>query len=133
MSINLYPSEDQLQTATYQYIQLQVSLGNFDSRVWVHHSPNEGKRSVSFKKKLKSHGTIYGCPDFILMSNFGSWGIELKSHKGILSPSQKAVQADWERKGIPYEIARSLDEVEAILLRWGLIKKASDSCFMGSI
>ncbi len=47
--------------------------------------------------------------------------IELKTRQGRQSPRQKEFRADCQEQWIPYQICRSLEEVEATLQTWGLV------------
>jgi len=48
-----------------------------------------------------------GYPDIILVAG----GIELKTKKGRQSKVQKEIERFFKRKGIPYKVCRSLEEV----------------------
>jgi hypothetical protein len=96
--------------------------------------PNNPRSRVA-GARLKAEGMLAGAPDLVFM-----WGvdpapvwqpgvllIELKRPKsydttaGKLSTSQKTFQAACETAGVPYEIARSIDDCERLLKDRGLI------------
>jgi hypothetical protein len=79
--------------------------------------------------QLKRLGLVAGVPDILVMhpiakagSEYGCWliGIELKSPKGRQSDEQKVVAHAFEQAGGFYHIARSVDEVEAILREYAI-------------
>lgn len=67
-------------------------------------------------------GMIPGAPDFIFTWNEGCSWLELKSPKGRLSPAQKEFAHWCDRMGVPWGIARSVQEVEDHLMAWGVLK-----------
>lgn len=90
-----------------------------------HHSPNEGKRHVAFKKKLKTMGTQSGWPDLEIFipgdqavhSISTSVFIELKRPGG--KPRMSGTQLEMAQRlilaGCHYGMAQSLGEVFDIL------------------
>lgn len=72
--------------------------------------------------KLKAMGLRAGVPDIIVMHPSPSIlpstvviGIELKAVKGRQSPEQREVDAAFDAAGARYRIARSIEDVHAIL------------------
>jgi hypothetical protein len=61
-----------------------------------------------------------GMPDILVVGPSRLIGLELKTAVGRQSPDQRAVAARFERCGWPYLLARSLDEVEALLAATGV-------------
>ena len=49
-------TEDELQTYVVHWLQVALPLGSV-----FHHSPNEGKRHVAYKMRLKKLGMAAGC------------------------------------------------------------------------
>lgn len=70
--------------------------------------------------QLKRAGLMAGMPDILIFGPNRLVGLELKTVVGRQSPDQKAVAARFERCGWPYLLARSLDEVEALLAATGV-------------
>lgn len=76
---------------------------------------------------LKAMGLQAGWPDILVAhpltrSNHGVIlvGIELKSHKGKVSPAQEVMADDFIRAGAHYPLCRSLEEVEKFLRKFGI-------------
>jgi len=70
--------------------------------------------------QLKRSGLMPGMPDILVVGPSRLIGLELKTAVGRQSPDQRAVAARFERCGWPYLLARSLDEVEALLAATGV-------------
>ena len=51
-------TEDELQKQVVEWLNVALPPGCV-----FHHSPNEGRRHVAFKRKLRQMGTQYGWPD----------------------------------------------------------------------
>lgn len=85
--------------------------------------PNGGKRDEVTAAKLNAEGVVSGVSDLILLCKRGRYGallIEMKTPKGVLSPSQKRWRALVEGFGeYRYVVCRStsqfFDEVDAYL------------------
>ncbi len=89
-----------------------------------HHSPNEGKRHVAFKQKLKGMGTQWGWPDievFVPPSGFHKpedWSplfLEVKAKKGKATANQRDIQKRLQRCACRVAEVRSIRETEAFL------------------
>ncbi len=75
------PSEDQIQIALFQWLDLQHP----DIAPWAHHSPAGGARSAVTGARFKAMGVRRGFPDFALYvprAGFCGLAIELKAAKG---------------------------------------------------
>lgn len=92
----------------------------------LHHSPNEGRRHISFKKKLRAMGTKYGWPDLEIFvpGDAARQGIstcifiELKRpgrNSGKLSVNQTEMMNRLLCAGCHWGLARSVAEVRDIL------------------
>jgi len=113
-------TEDELQTYVVHWLQVALPLGS----VW-HHSPNEGKRHVAYKMRLKKLGMAAGWPDLEIFVPETGWRdpadqgpimIELKRPKGgSLSANQKDVQERLKCCGVYCVTAKRLGHVEAYL------------------
>jgi hypothetical protein len=98
---------------------------------WTH-IPHEvgggGGRSSQLRYAVaKALGLITGSGDYVFTSKHGGAWIEIKkpkteaSGKGRSTPEQKLF-GDWcERLGVPYDVAYSADEAEALLRQWGML------------
>jgi hypothetical protein len=90
----------------------------------VHHSPNEGRHNVQYRRKLATLGMRPGWPDLQIVvptTHFldgvrptGVY-IELKSPKGRLSPAQKEVIAALVAARRHVCVCRSMYDVESFL------------------
>jgi hypothetical protein len=112
-------TEDELQKQVVQWLHVALPPGCV-----FHHSPNEGRRHVAFKRKLKQMGTQYGWPDLEIFvpgdqSKHGistSIFIELKRMKGgKLNANQEEMKARLLLAGCHWGLARSVEQVHEIL------------------
>ena len=73
--------------------------------------------------KAKAMGLITGSADYVFVWPDGGGWIELKAPTGSLSPAQQDFR-DWcAGAGTRFEVARSTDDVEAILIHWGVLTR----------
>ena len=70
--------------------------------------------------QLKRSGLMPGMPDILIIGPGKLVGLELKTEIGRQSLQQKAVAQRFERCGFPYLLARSLDDVEVLLMAAGV-------------
>lgn len=70
--------------------------------------------------QLKRSGLMPGMPDIMVFGPGKTVGLELKTEVGRQSLQQKEVATRFERCGFPYLLARSLDEVEVLLMAAGV-------------
>lgn len=69
---------------------------------------------------LKVCGYKAGTPDILIVHNGGAYWLELKTKKGRVSEAQDQVM-DWLADAwSPVAVARSLDDVQDAVLRWGI-------------
>ena len=89
-----------------------------------HHSPNEGKHKVQYRRKLSLMGVCAGWPDlqFVVPLQYYLDGqreadiyIELKAAKGRVSPVQQDVIDQLKAAHRHVEVCRSLEEVQEFL------------------
>ena len=76
------PTESEEQQALFDWINL--NKGHYPELKLMHHTPNEGKRSVSTGARMKKEGLISGVPDIhlpVAKGNYHSLYIELKRIK----------------------------------------------------
>ena len=89
---------------------------------WTAIDHGVGKLGVVEAVNRKNRGVKPGLPDFIILLKrthpYGAIGIELKSAKGVVSEAQRDVAADWRDLDHSYELARSLEDVQDILVRY---------------
>src|SRR5262245_20906804 len=83
--------------------------------------PNGGSRSLVDAVNLKRQGVVAGAGDFVLTWDMGSGWIELKTGTGRLGPAQQAFAARCAELGVKYEVCRSVEAVQVVLKKWGLI------------
>lgn len=111
-------TETELQKSVIQWLDLVKPAA-----CWFH-VPNESKAHVSHRKKLREMGVKAGVADLVFVLPGGKVGfIELKTLKGIASKKQRAFQGLVQYFGAPYELARSIDDMERILRDWGVLKR----------
>tara|TARA_B100000686_G_C16535981_1_gene834836 strand:- start:343 stop:756 length:414 start_codon:yes stop_codon:yes gene_type:complete len=112
-------TEDEFQKLVVQWLDAALPTGCF-----FHHSPNEGRRHVNYMMRLKRLGMKSGFPDLcIFVPHRYFWGgipyplfIELKAPKrGVVTPAQKAVQAELGEAGCMVLTANRLHKVKAWL------------------
>ncbi len=118
--------EDSLQLSIVQWLGYSLRPG-----VMVHHSPNGGRRDVREARRLKAAGCVAGWPDLTLVWS-EDWFtrdlsrvafIEVKAPGGSLSAAQRHFR-DWcQEGGVPWCLARSLEEVEAFVTGLGLTRR----------
>lgn len=76
------PTESEEQQALFDWINL--NKGHYPELKLMHHTPNEGKRSVSTGARMKREGLISGVPDIhlpVAKGKYHSLYIELKRVK----------------------------------------------------
>jgi hypothetical protein len=101
--------------------QLQAAVAEFLGFALPPHEavfcsiPNGGKRNKATAGKLKAEGLQPGAPDLLILWRGRAIGLELKTGKGRLSPRQMAFSMRWTTAGGVYAVARSLEEVAALL------------------
>ena len=112
-------TEAKLQQLIVQWLEAALPVDS----LW-HHSPNEGKRHVAFKQKLRNMGTQWGWPDievFVPPSGFHKpedWSplfLEVKVAKGRATKNQRDIQQRLQRCACRYAEVRSIRETEAFL------------------
>lgn len=112
--------EDELQELIVDWLNHSLPMGSV-----FHHSPNEGKRHVAYKLKLKRQGTRFGWPDLEIFVPDTGWKnieakgaimIELKRPKGgTVSANQKDIHERLRCTGVYCFVARKLYHVERYL------------------
>ena len=86
------PTESEEQQALFEWINF--NKGHYPELKLMHHTPNEGKRSVSTGAKMKREGLVSGVPDIhlpVAKGKYHSLDIELKRVKhSKISKEQEA-------------------------------------------
>ena len=131
-------------TSTYGELEDQVHLrvikwlnAVLPGETLIHHSPNEGKRHINFKTKLKRMGTQSGWPDLELFVPDSAFlpgvcprpiFLELKRTKGgRLSESQVALSERFIGLGMHWHCCNSARAVRAALLPLVTIQEGEHS------
>lgn len=111
--------EDDLQRYVVQLLKLCA-----DRRLVWFAVPNGEARSKRTGAKLKAMGVRPGVADFAFTLPGGrSAYLELKTATGRPSPEQRVFRSDAEAAGALYALARSPEEVEAVLSAWGALRR----------
>ena len=110
--------------------ELHLAVAKFLNHALDHeshwfHSPLGGFRFASEAGRLKRMGATGGLPDIGIDYQGHIYWLELKRAKGAyLSPTQAHTHKRLEAAGSPVSVCRSLEDVEAALLRAGIPIKA---------
>jgi hypothetical protein len=91
---------------------------------WWAHVPNGGYRYATEAKRLKAMGTVPGTPDLLLIHRGAACWLELKRKGGYLSPAQSYCHQRLSEAGSPVSVCRTIEDVEAALIRAGIPIKA---------
>lgn len=118
-----HPEQD-LQKGILEYLALARSKAGFFTKPFLaFHVPNGGARSPIEAAILKGLGVVEGMPDLLFLWRNGAAGLECKAPQEKQSGPQKRVEVCFRTAGIPYRIARSLEDAETAFLDWGLISR----------
>lgn len=71
---------------------------------------------------LKKMGFLPGTSDLIIFHNEKAYCMEVKTHTGEQSKSQKLFMKNVLKTGIDYAVVRSLDQAVECLRVWGIVK-----------
>lgn len=112
-------TEEKIQASIMEFLRL--SLPESYRAFHIHNNP----RSAIHGARLKRMGLTAGVPDIAIVRNGGSVAfIEVKTQSGRLSNSQVEWR-DWcGANSVPYAVVRSIGDVQAALLDWGVVLKA---------
>lgn len=113
------PKENTVHIFAVQLLTLNAVPG----LIWWH-TPNEGKRSRRTGGHLKRLGMLPGVADLTIVLPGGrARFLELKRPVGgRVEPAQRDFRILCEMNGSPYAIARTSDEVTAVLRKWRAIR-----------
>jgi hypothetical protein len=112
-----YRNEQQEHRAVVQHLQARAARGTY----WFHPA-NGGARSKSEGAIFKGLGVRAGTPDLILIRGGRTYGLELKSSTGRLSPAQIAAHEEMRAAGAEVAVAIGLDQAIAQLENWQLLR-----------
>lgn len=107
-------AEDKIHRAVLDYLRLALP----GALIW--HTPNGGARQLHTGARLKALGTLAGMPDLFILHGGRLHAMEIKTDRGRLSASQKAVRNALIECGASYGEARSIDDAARLLRHWGL-------------
>ncbi len=71
--------------------------------------------------RLKKMGLTPGVSDIILGHRGRMFAVEVKTAKGTQSDRQRIFEAWCADCGIPYAVVRSLDDMQAAMIEWGIV------------
>jgi hypothetical protein len=94
-------------------------LGTNCTPIW--HTPNAPRNKIA-GGKLKALGMAAGFPDLAFIANGTFYAIEVKAEGQYLRKSQKVWRDHIELAGGKFAVCKSIDDAEATLIEWGLIK-----------
>jgi hypothetical protein len=114
--------EQQLQRAVLEHLAWR-GVPN----LWWCHVPNGGYRTAVEAAIFKSLGLIPGVPDLLLVYRGQTYGLELKTQGGRLSPTQIATHEWMRQAGAIVETANGIDEALACLELWQLLRLRRDT------
>lgn len=117
--------EDRLSVEVATMLRVATTEGRL-SATWTHvphEAAGKGKFAAIYMAKAKAMGLIKGSADFVFVwPNGGGW-IELKTDSGRLTPEQKTFREWCKAAGSHHATCRTLEEVEAKLIEWGVLTK----------
>lgn len=114
---------------------LQITCANYLRRycpsVLFFHCPNgmvtsgTPRQRAQRIERFKRMGMLPGVADIILFWRNESpckGAIELKAGKNDQTQAQSNFEQQWKHQGGQYAVCRSLEELESLLIAWGVIK-----------
>lgn len=110
------PSELQIHIAVVQHLKYRARKG-----VCFFHAANGERREARDAAKLKAMGVTPGIPDLMIVADGKTYGLELKTSRGRLSPAQKGMLDVLNAAGAYTAVAYGIDQALAILQAWGLL------------
>ena len=115
--------EADLQFDIVNYLNVALTPSHFVAAI-----PNASRRTFFGHAANAVAGLYPGMPDLMIVGPLGRCAfIEVKADRGRLSDVQQAVHARLATMGVPHCIARSLDDVRAALVAWGIPTRESKS------
>jgi hypothetical protein len=87
----------------------------------VFHVPNGGWRTGAEAARFRWLGVLAGIPDLCIVGRDGAVRfIEIKAQGGRLSEAQRVMRDRLVAMGVPYVVARSIDDVRRVFAIWGI-------------
>jgi hypothetical protein len=91
--------------------------------LWTHFPAGE-QRTGFAGVRLYRMGLQRGWPDFLLIDPIGVLhALELKKGKAAMRPDQRVFRDEMLKRGVPWAVARSLEEALHQLTEWGALLK----------
>lgn len=113
-------SEHKIQSAIMTHIR------RIAPDVFAYAIPNGGGRSLTEGRKLKAEGVRAGVPDLGLILPDGRAAfIEVKKADGRLGGLQAGFRDLCARRGVPWALARCVEDVEQAFHAWGVKTKGT--------
>jgi hypothetical protein len=93
--------------------------------VWFHvvNEFDKKRNSYAHNFHLAKMGRVSGVADYIFLWKDGCLCLEFKTQKGRQSDSQKKFEQNCKDRGIPYYLARSVEEGFRVLEKEGLFEE----------
>lgn len=88
--------------------------------VVVWHTPNGAQLGARQLWQMRAAGMVAGIPDRCFVHAGRAYFAEVKGPRGRLSDAQVGMHERLRRAGCPVVVVRSVEELEAALLDWGL-------------
>ena len=112
--------ESDIQTQVADWLRLYESARDF---IFMS-IPNEGKDrgNIARLMKLLRMGMRPGASDTIILQRGRAYCLEIKTEDSTQSDDQIAFEADCIRVGIPYAVAHSFEEAQAIIKKWKILE-----------
>jgi len=73
--------------------------------------------------KFKKMGMTPGVSDIVIGHDGRMFAMEVKGERGKQGENQERFEQWCVRCGIPYRVVRSLDEAQAVMIEWGIIRR----------
>ncbi len=109
-------TEDQLQAEIVKWFTNNYCLLHHQPRSIIFSIPNGGNRHFLEAMKFKATGLLSGVSDLIIIHRSRIYFCELKTEKGVLSPSQKDFSLRIDLNGFQYKVFRSLVEFQEFIV-----------------
>lgn len=112
---SLPASERIIHTAIVDYLNAVLPESHLVAHLY------NNPRSAAAGAMAKRMGMLAGIPDLMIIRPLGRvMFIEIKSHKGRLSPAQIAFRLFCKQWGIPHKVCRCIGDARDFLEEWGI-------------
>lgn len=102
-------TEQQLQRAVADYLAAVLPDGAWFTSI-----------AHGWGRRTAGPGAKPGVPDMLVINNGQAMWLELKTPRGTVSAQQTRCCADLRYCGSPVALCRSVEDVRATLIRWGV-------------